>query len=338
MWMVRAERGGVLFDDFMTNGHVTIAGTNDFGMTTSKADIQRLIAELEPNLEDRSVLHASSVVHRFAHQMKTGDQVVTYDPSSRVYAVGTVSGPYRHDAVREETIPGKPHGNIRPVRWEGEVMRDTLSPTAKSALGSIHTIYVVRAEAAEELRRSIRGDAPRTEQSAAPEPATSTDADEGDGIPSAAALEEQAMTGIADLVTSISPDDMEEFVAGLLRALGYHARVSPKGPDRGRDILATPDPLGLEDPRIHVEVKHRAGKASPGMIRSFLGGRGPGDRGIFVSTGGFTREARYEADRASIPVQLLDIEDLVRLLIENYAKLKPEIARMIPLRRIWWPH
>ena len=31
MWMVRAERGGVLFEDFMTNGHVTISGRIDVG-------------------------------------------------------------------------------------------------------------------------------------------------------------------------------------------------------------------------------------------------------------------------------------------------------------------
>ncbi len=151
-------------------------------------------------------------------------------------------------------------------------------------------------------------------------------------------MEERARLGIEDLISSISPDDMEQFVAGLLRALGYYAQISPKGPDRGRDILATPDALGLEDPRIHVEVKHRIGKTSAGMIRSFLGGRGPGDRGIFVSSGGFTREAQYEADRAAIPVRLIDSPELVRLLTDHYDKLAPEIARMVPLRRIWWPH
>jgi restriction system protein len=350
MWMVRAE-GGALYDDFLAGGHVTIGGiiSGDVMTARSRADVARMWQADQPQWSDRDSAGAGSVLYRFAHEICDGDEIVTYDPGSRIYAVGMVHGPYRYDPGRDEIIEGNPHPHIRNVSWTGEVQRDTLSQRARNTLGSISTLFAIKESVAAEILAIARGEAPPVTIDAAPSGSqpksdesvldSDEEAEAGGAIElSAAALEEQAMTGIADLVTAISPDDMEEFVAGLLRALGYHARVSPKGPDRGRDILATPDPLGLEDPRIHVEVKHRAGKASPGMIRSFLGGRGPGDRGIFVSTGGFTREARYEADRASIPVQLLDIEDLVRLLIENYSELKPDIARIVPLRRIWWPH
>lgn len=50
---------------------------------------------------------------------------------------------------------------------------------------------------------------------------------------------------------------MEELIAGLLSAMGYRTLLSPKGPDRCKDIIASPDGLGLEDPKIIVEVKHR---------------------------------------------------------------------------------
>jgi restriction system protein len=43
---------------------------------------------------------------------------------------------------------------------------------------------------------------------------------------------------------------MQDLVAGLLRALGYKKRVSPAGPDRGKDIVASPDGFGFESPRI----------------------------------------------------------------------------------------
>lgn len=52
---------------------------------------------------------------------------------------------------------------------------------------------------------------------------------------------------------------MQDLVAGLLRAMGYKTRVSPSGPDRGKDIVASPDGFGFESPRIVVEVKHRQG-------------------------------------------------------------------------------
>lgn len=343
-WMVRAERGGALFEDFTSAGHVTVGwpGTGDAAQAADRDDLRARVAIGQPELSEREASHGGSTVWRFAREIAPGDDIVTYDPSSRVYAFGTIDGAYRHDPSRPEVLQGNQHPHIRRVRWSAEIPRDSLSQRARNTLGSISSLFSIRKEVAEELRSLARGEEPRPaqvrERSAVSSAAEVDAVDQIDPEISAADLEERAMTGIADLVTAISPDDMEQFVAGLLRALGYHARVSPKGPDRGRDILATPNPLGLEDPRIHVEVKHRRGKADPGMIRSFLGGRGPGDRGIFVSTGGFSREARYEADRASIPVQLLDADDLVRLLVENDEKLAPEIARMVPLRRIWWPH
>lgn len=48
---------------------------------------------------------------------------------------------------------------------------------------------------------------------------------------------------------------MEKLVAGLLKAMGYYARATPHGPDGGRDVIASPDALGLESPRIIAEVK-----------------------------------------------------------------------------------
>lgn len=73
------------------------------------------------------------------------------------------------------------------------------------------------------------------------------------------------------------------------------------------------------------------------VIRSFIGALRPGDRGIFVSTGGFTREARYEADRSNIPVTLVDIDTLAELVVEYYEDFDPNGKALVPLVRIYWP-
>lgn len=104
---------------------------------------------------------------------------------------------------------------------------------------------------------------------------------------------------------------MERLVEDLLRAMGHCARVTPKGPDGRRDVIASPDALGLESPRIVAEVKHRKGAMGAPTARSFIGGLRVGDRGLYVSTWGFTKEARYEADDGARSV--------------------------LPLTRIWWP-
>lgn len=133
-------------------------------------------------------------------------------------------------------------------------------------------------------------------------------------------------------------EEMQQLVAGLLQAMGYKTRISPSGPDRGKDIVASPDGFGFESPRIVVEVKHRTGsQMSSPEIRSFLGGRHKDDKGLYVSTGGFTKDARYEAERASIPLTLMDLDDLVKALLEHYEKMDIDTQRLIPLRKVYWP-
>jgi len=94
---------------------------------------------------------------------------------------------------------------------------------------------------------------------------------------------------IKDKILELDWEEMQELVAGILRAMDYKTIVSSKGPDRGRDILTSPDGLGLNEPRIVVEVKHRKGQMGSPEIRSFTGGLRPKDKGLYVSTGGYTK-------------------------------------------------
>lgn len=104
------------------------------------------------------------------------------------------------------------------------------------------------------------------------------------------------------------------------------------------DIFASPDGLGLQEPRIFVEVKHRnQTPMGAEKIRAFLGGRKPGDKCLYVSTGSFTKEARYETERASVPMTLLDLQELRKLLVENYENLDAETRALVPLKRLYWP-
>ncbi len=149
---------------------------------------------------------------------------------------------------------------------------------------------------------------------------------------------EKSVEFIKDRVMGLDADEMEVLVAGILGGMGYRARVSPKGRDRGVDIFASPDGLGLEQPRIFVEVKHRKGQRMGAPdIRSFLGGRRQGDSCLYVSTGGFTVEARMEAERSAIPLTLLTADDLVELLIKHYEKLEGDTKALVPLVKLYWP-
>src|ERR1041385_300609 len=108
--------------------------------------------------------------------------------------------------------------------------------------------------------------------------------------------EERAWEEIDQYLRGINPYEYQEIVASLLRAMGYHISwIAPPGKDGGIDILAASDPLGTKPPRIKVQVKRQEQKIDVNGLRSFMALLGDDDVGIFVSVGGFTKDARDEA-------------------------------------------
>ncbi|WP_244490488.1 restriction endonuclease [Rhizobium sp. Root708] len=326
-WMVRAERNGRLFDAFKTKSVVAIGwpALGDLSHLKSRKAITDALAKVYVGAKPQSQAMAAGQLHRFVNEMSIGDTVVTYDPSRRVYLVGEISSAYRHDASidPEDT-------QVRSTRWHGEVSRDLLSVESRNSLGSISTLFRLPNEVAAELKKALSGNIPQPADISAPV----GEAAEDDVFENMAS---RAHEFIKDKVNALTWEEMQELVAGLLRSLGYKTRVSEVGPDRGKDIVASPDGFGFEAPRIVVEVKHRKGAMGAPEVRSFLGGRHPQDKGLYVSTGGFTREARYEAERANIPTALMDVDDLVKSLLEQYEKLDLETQQLIPLKRIFIP-
>jgi restriction system protein len=143
---------------------------------------------------------------------------------------------------------------------------------------------------------------------------------------------------IKDKLLRLTADDMEQLAAAILRAMGYKTRVMPKGPDRGVDVHASPDGLGLEEPRVKVQVKHRSGTSIGSEdIRCFLGGLRAGDKALYISSGGFTREAKYEADRSIIPLTLLGLDELASLIVSHYESFDIEGRVLMPLVKVFFP-
>jgi restriction system protein len=325
MWMVRSG-GGKYYEEFKSKSAVTL-GWDEVGKIDPAQAVKEIAKGLERN--GRTVgagLYAGiAQIHRFATVVKKGDRVVTYNPSLREYLVGTIASDWQYDL----TVIDSDYANIRKVMWDGSVSRDVLSVRAKNSLGSTLTLFLVPPEVAAEIETALRG-----------KPTKPVEADEAEPVDDAALkqnTEEQALEFTKDRLNKLDWSEMQDVVAGILRAMGYKTRISPSGPDQGKDIVASPDGLGFEQPRIVVEVKHRSSTMGSKEIRSFLGGRHKDDRGLYVSTGGFTKDAYYEAERAGIPLTLMDLDDLVKALVENYESLDAETKRLIPLKRIYWP-
>ncbi|BEV13216.1 restriction endonuclease [Herbaspirillum sp. DW155] len=148
--------------------------------------------------------------------------------------------------------------------------------------------------------------------------------------------EEQAWAEISHYLRAMNPYDFQDLVADLLRAMSYHVTwVSPPGKDGGVDILAWPDALGTRPPRIKVQVKRQQQAVSVDGLRSFMAVLGDEDVGLFICTGGFTKDAETEArTQEKRRVTLIGLEKLFDLWDEHYDKLTDRARRRLPLRSI----
>jgi len=323
--MVRAGQKARFLDEFRDKSAVAIGWglLKDLSGMKSQADVAEAVRHAWPEWTPAKVRMSASQVYRFAHEIQVGDRVISYDPQARAYLLGDVVSDYifKPDSVAN-------WGHMRKVEWKTEVDRDSLSTSTKNSLGAISTLFRVPDEAAKEIEAVARGEhktvPPLAEESS-------------DDIDLLEDIEDRATEFIKDKISSLDWEEMQELVAGILRAMGYKTEVSPVGPDRGKDIVASPDGFGFESPRIVVEVKHRKGQMGAQAIRSFLGGRHKDDKGLYVSTGGFSKDAHYEAERANIPITLLTLDGLVEKLLEHYDEIEPEIQRLVPLKKVYWP-
>jgi restriction system protein len=151
--------------------------------------------------------------------------------------------------------------------------------------------------------------------------------------------EEAAWAEIRDYLAQMPPYDFQNLVAALLKAMDYYVLwVAPPGPDRGIDMIAHTDPLGTTSPRIKVQVKRQPEtKISVDGLRSFMAVLGDQDVGIFISAGGFTSEAEREArSQEKRRLTLIDLNRLVELWTEHFAKLDDADRQRLPLKPIYF--
>ena len=326
MWMVRAGEGGYLFEKFKKKGIVAL-GFKEVKDISKIDSPERLREMIKRENEGVSGGLLAGFFVKFKFIMKKGDYVITYNPSERIYLVGRIESDYIYDP---EILKEEGYSHIRKVKWLKKISRDNLSPSAKNSLGSALTLFELSENVKEEILSVLKHKKEKLTED------LESEKQELDALKED--IKVKAHEFLKDKILSLSWEEMEELIAGLLRAMGYKTMLTPKGADGGMDIFASPDGLGLEEPRIKVQVKHRSQKIGAPEISSFIGRiREKNVKALFVSTGGFTKDARKEAQSSSIPLMLIDLEMLANLISQYYDKFDEETKKLIPLVKIYWP-
>ena len=128
----------------------------------------------------------------------------------------------------------------------------------------------------------------------------------------------------------------EHVVASVLEAIGYTTTVTSASKDHGVDVIAHPDPLGLEQPFVKIQVKSGTSTVGEPEVSQLIGSLFEGEKGLFVGLGGFSADARAKA-RNSAKVSLIDAKQFVSLFLDHYEKLDPSWRAKYPLSRVYVP-
>lgn len=139
---------------------------------------------------------------------------------------------------------------------------------------------------------------------------------------------------LLNTILSISPSAFEKLVQRLLRESGFvEVEVTGRSGDGGIDGKGIARMSGLLSFHVIFQCKRYKGSISPSQIRDFRGAKeGRADKGIFITTGSFTREARKEATRdGAPPIDLIDGELLCEKLKEFSLGVKTKIVEEVEI-------
>lgn len=141
------------------------------------------------------------------------------------------------------------------------------------------------------------------------------------------------------LIEEMSPDAFERLTQRLLRESGFiHVEVTGRSGDGGIDGKGIARINGLMSFHIVFQCKKYKGSVGAPEIRDFRGATvGRADRGMFITTGSFTKAAIEEANRDGVaPIDLVDGEQLADKLRELSLGVKTELVEKITVEPDWF--
>lgn len=121
---------------------------------------------------------------------------------------------------------------------------------------------------------------------------------------------------LLDVLVKVEPDRFERLARRLLREAGFiNTSVTGRSGDGGIDGTGTYR-VSLISFTVFFQCKRYIGSVGAGAVRDFRGAMtGRGDKGLLITTGSFTAEAKQEATRdGAPPIDLIDGEALCDLL------------------------
>lgn len=310
-----------LDDNLFLKNNVIAIGWPDFGdlskVTATREAFKERYAQIYPNDKPGAIPTSAGMLYRFIHEIKIGDYVVFPSKVDRMVNIGVVEGEYTYVDSEKEYV------QQRKVKWLKHLPRTSFTQGALYEIGSAMSLFMVKNYADEYLSALDKGFKAALDN---------TD-DDTIGATAEDIIESTKDYVLKELSRNLKGYALEEFIANLLQAMGYHTKLSPQGGDSGIDITAYKDEL---PPRILVQVKSQDSDIKEITIQSLKGAMTEGDYGLFVTLSHYTKKAQEYLEKTPI-IKGINGSELVDLILKYYDSLDDKYKDMIPLKMVYIP-
>jgi restriction system protein len=334
LWLQRAGKLGEYETRFIEDGRIyATTEVVDWSMAasgTQAAFEQRALGSL-PDEKAKTVKNWVSQWWSFSHRMRVGDLVALPSKIKPKIYIGVIEGEYVYDAEAEARF-----WHHRDVKWIKELDRADIDQDILYSFGAfLTTCRIKRNDAENRIWTLVFGESLK-----APRQADADEEAEPAGDVPATDLEGNAFDEISEqIIRKFKGHGLSRVVAALLEVQGFFTYISPPGPDRGVDILASKGPLGFGHPKICVQVKSGAEPIERTVQDQLIGAmrNHKADYGLLVSWGGFRGSITREAASHFFEVRLWTHKEIVQEFLRHYADLPEDVREAVPLKQIWVP-
>jgi restriction system protein len=143
---------------------------------------------------------------------------------------------------------------------------------------------------------------------------------------------------LLDLLRGLRPDAFERLAQRLLREAGFiKVEVTGRSGDGGIDGIGVLR-VNLLSFQVLFQCKRYQASVGAGAIRDFRGAMvGRSDKGLLITTGTFTPDAKREATRDGAPaIDLIDGDQLCDLLKELKLGVHTEMVEKMTIEPVWF--
>ena len=331
VYLARAGRHGD-DEDYALEHNLAVIGFLEVPSLAGAQDYDAMVQLVQDALPDgkpRALGNFARQLWAFAGAMQEGDLVVLPRKITSQIAIGRVTGPYRYAEVNTAWR------HTRPVEWmRPDIPRATFEQDLLYSFGAFMTVCnISRNDAARRVAAVLEGkpDPGLSVPTKAPVP---TDIEPPE-VPDLTQLAHDQI--VARIQSRFTGHALARLVAAVLQADGWETKISPPGADGGVDILAGRGSLGLDAPRLCVQVKSQNSPADVTVYRTLQGTMQTfkAEQGLLVCWGGVNKVVLVESRQGHFMVRLWDSRDLVRAIYRTYERLPAEIQAELPLKQVW---